>query len=101
MVYPSMPRQLHKSNCRSLVFFCIMPLNLDKVHVYTCISASKRLAVRGPESSLMPPTPVSETTGEALGVLMVREDSEGEKVGVIAEGVSPVFLTKGEYTYLR
>lgn len=75
-------------------------INLVKVRVYTWISASNRLAVRGPESNLIPPTPVSETTGEALGVLMVREDSDGEKVGVIAEGVSPVFLAKGEYAYL-
>ncbi|TNN89728.1 hypothetical protein EYF80_000331 [Liparis tanakae] len=51
------------------------------------------LAVRGPESSLIPPTPVSETTGEALGVFMVREDSDGEKVGVMAEGTlhAPMF----------
>lgn len=67
-----------------------------KIFGYTCISASKRLAVRGPDSSLIPPTPVSETTGEALGVLIVSEDSDGEKLGVIAEGVSPVFLAKGE-----
>lgn len=70
--------------------------SLVNVHVYTCISASNRLAVRGPESSLIPPTPVSDTTGEALGVLMVSEDSDGEKEGVMAEGVSPVFLAKGE-----
>lgn len=75
-------------------------IHLNKVCVYTWISASSRLAVSGPESSLMPPTPVSETTGEALGVLTVREDSDGAKVGVMAEGVSPVFLPKGEYAYL-
>lgn len=66
------------------------------VHAYTWISASKRLAVWGPESSLIPPTPVSETTGEELGVLRVREDRDGVKVGVIADGVSPVFLANGE-----
>lgn len=70
-----------------------------QVHAYTWISASNRLAVRGPESSRIPPLPVSETTGEAVGVL--REESDGEKVGVINDGVSPVFLAKGEYAYFR
>lgn len=67
-----------------------------RIHIYTCISVSNKLAVGGPASSLMPPTPVSETTGEALGVRTLREVSDGEKVGVIAVGVSPVFLAKGE-----
>lgn len=52
--------------------------------------------MRGPESSLIPPTPGSHTLGEALGVLMVSDESEGENVGVMAVGVSPVFLAKGE-----
>ena len=35
-----------------------------------------------------------------MGVLKVRSEREGEKLGVMAEGVSPVFLAKGEYAYL-
>ena len=72
-----------------------------QVHAYTWISASNRLAVRGPESSRTPPLKLSETIGEAVGVLMVREESDGVKVGVIIDGVSPVFLAKGEYAYFR